>query len=149
LVGPDRRLLFPAPQATGSPQVVERGFVKSLSLAAVEQAFMLLLTAFIALVVRVLTSNPKLLLPLKDHLPGSVDGAAPRAITIRGFAARWAYSERTIEYLLTRGLPSVGQKRMRRIPLPEADEWMKRHLNDEDDALDRAVDEDMSRRRGR
>lgn len=51
----------------------------------------------------------------------------PDAITDkRGFAARWKFSVRKIDDLLSRGLPhcKVGQRRVR-IVVSEADSWMR------------------------
>lgn len=44
--------------------------------------------------------------------------------TVKGFAARWSVSMRTVRYWLGRGMPTVRVGRIVRIPVAQADAWV-------------------------
>jgi hypothetical protein len=66
------------------------------------------------------------------------------------YAARTGYSTRTIETFITEGLPTVGQRRLRRVDIEPADEWIRKraaHERDAQDSVEREARDDA--RRGR
>ena len=45
-------------------------------------------------------------------------------LTVQQYADRWQVSVRTIESRITSGLPLVGEGKMRRVPVQQADAWL-------------------------
>ena len=45
--------------------------------------------------------------------------------SVKNYAARAALSERTVWKLIVQGLPVVGSKKSRRIPVKDADAWLR------------------------
>jgi len=65
---------------------------------------------------------------INNQEPDAVTGnkLATEITDKRGYAARWGFSTRHIDNLLSQGCPhlKIGQRRVR-ILIPEADAWMK------------------------
>jgi hypothetical protein len=98
--------------------------------------------------------------------PAEDTGPAPREAASRGspalpltfmkiadYAARTGYSKRTIENFVREGLPTVGKRRLCRIDVEPADEWIRKRAareDDEQDAVEQEARDDARRgsRRG-
>jgi hypothetical protein len=68
------------------------------------------------------------MLKISEQTPKAATGNPKLATDItdkRGFAARWGFSTRHIDNLLSQGCPhlKIGKRRVR-IVIPEADAWM-------------------------
>jgi hypothetical protein len=92
-------------------------------------------------------------------VPGAAGPEAPpsKFMKVASYAARTGYSTRTIETFITEGLPTVGQRRLRRVDVEPADEWIRNraaHERDDQDSVEREARDDArrgrsARRRGR
>jgi hypothetical protein len=62
-----------------------------------------------------------------DAKPIAVTPGAPpvKFMKIADYARRTGYSVRTVENFLVEGLPSVGERRLRRVDVEAADEWIR------------------------
>jgi excisionase family DNA binding protein len=58
------------------------------------------------------------------------------SVTMDEYAKRVGYSKRTIEKFVARGMPSVGKGRLRRIPIAQADEWIRTTVESDDVAIE-------------
>jgi hypothetical protein len=76
-----------------------------------------------------------------DALEAETAGPVAVALymTVRDFAHRVAVSERTVWNLVAKGLPTVGQKRGRRVDVESADEWLRQERDHVDDGVERAA----------
>ena len=76
--------------------------------------------------------------------------ASQKFMKVATYAARTGYSARTIETFITEGLPTVGQRRLRRVDVEPADEWIRNRAareRDDQDSVEREARDDA--RRGR
>ena len=81
----------------------------------------------------------------------AAEGPPAKFMKIAAYARRTGYSVRTIENFLIEGLPTVGERRLRRVDVEAADEWIRgRVVRDREgrDAVEEEARED-ARRGGR
>jgi hypothetical protein len=74
--------------------------------------------------------------------------APARFMKVKAYAARVGYSQRTIENFIDEGLPTVGQRRLLRIDVEPADEWirtLKARRRGQRDAVEEEAREDARR----
>jgi excisionase family DNA binding protein len=78
-------------------------------------------------VVKVLRARPDLADALRSVFVEA--SRAPNAektfMSVREYAVHVGYSKRTVENLIGHGLPLSGTGRLRRVPVAEADKWLK------------------------
>ena len=73
-----------------------------------------------------LRRRPELLATLRSLLVDSGPAEPiPTYVTVGAFAQRVGVAKRTVENWITQGLPVVRGGRVRRIPIVEADAWLK------------------------
>jgi hypothetical protein len=73
--------------------------------------------------------------------PPSDLSATQKFMKIAAYATRTGYSTRTIETFIGEGLPTVGERRLRRVDVEPADEWIRTQAPRERDAQDAIIDE--------
>jgi hypothetical protein len=95
---------------------------------------------------------------LIPEITGAPPHVAPQKfIKIAEYARRTGYSTRTIETFISEGLPTVGARRLRRVDVEPADEWIRNRATlerDDQDSVEREARDDArrgrsARRRGR
>jgi hypothetical protein len=64
-----------------------------------------------------------------------VDGSSPIYLRAAEYARRVSVSERTVWALVTRGLPTIGRGKSRRIDVARADEWLRGQRDQVDVAI--------------
>ncbi|MGO9000318.1 MAG: hypothetical protein ACLQVI_43890 [Polyangiaceae bacterium] len=67
--------------------------------------------------------------------------ATPKFMKIAAYAARTGYSTRTIETFIGEGLPTVGERLLRRVDVEPADEWIRTQATRERDDQDAIIEE--------
>jgi predicted DNA-binding transcriptional regulator AlpA len=70
-------------------------------------------------------------------------------LRVPGYAKRVSLSERTIWSLISKGLPTIGAGRSRRVDVARADEWLRERRDHVDDALERQARAAAGRAAGR
>jgi excisionase family DNA binding protein len=93
-----------------------------------------------------LRTHPTLRDELRSILAIETNPSAPierTHVTVSAYAEHLGLSKRTIENLIREGLPLVGRGRRRRIPIVEADAWMKNERGDA--AIERRARRDAQR----
>jgi hypothetical protein len=96
--------------------------------------------------VEVLRVRPDLAAAVASVLQPPAGGEAPPRkifMTVSEYAAHVGFSKRTIENLIGRGLPLSGSGRLRRVPVVEADAWLREGRAE--DALERRARLDARR----
>lgn len=79
------------------------------------------------------------------------EGPSPdaRLMTIEDFASTVGFGKRKVEQFVAEGMPTVGDRRSRRVLVKEAQEWVIRRLQDDgSDVLHRARADASKRRAG-
>ena len=108
--------------------------------------FAALVDDLLAAVAEALRARPDVAAALRESLgvPMSTSrGPEKKYMSVVEYARHVGLSKRTVENLLRRGLPLVGRGRLRRVPVAEADAWMRQGTSQ--DALERRARLDARR----
>jgi hypothetical protein len=94
-------------------------------------------------IVAALREDPALARDLRELL--GVAGTEPKAdssrlfVRVREYAARVSLGERTVWTMITRGLPTVGKGRSRRVDVERANVWLRNERRAVDDSIERSA----------
>jgi hypothetical protein len=105
--------------------------------------------AVLAAMVVTLRDEPELTRELRELL--GVGGMQAKAdapqvfMRVRAFAERVQLSERTLWKMVSRGLPTIGVGRSRRVDVERADAWLRNERTAVDDSIERSARESARR----
>jgi hypothetical protein len=98
----------------------------------------LVVTELVRGLVRIGERDPKLaaqvLALVKDAGPSS--GSGPFLMTIDEYAEHTSYSPRKIATFISEGMPSMMKGRLRRIPVADADKWLRQRGAEPEDGIE-------------
>jgi len=89
-----------------------------------------------------LRADPALAQELRELLGATVTPTADHEalyLSVPAYARRVSLSERTVWTLAARGLPTIGERRGRRVDVRRADEWMRERAASVDDTIERSA----------